>query len=146
MSGCNLALLLPGADGDTAGSVGGSAHGLVGYAANLLDHGDGSAHDVNVCRRQFAVDGQLDALVRLDYHQGVRLGHLIPELIKIINGALLHDYLVAGQDSQRLGRPLVDVLLDVAQATDDPVWHPVASPAIAPYRSEREPVVPVRAL
>ena len=138
------ALLLPALNGNAAACVRLPAQQFIGHAGRLLDHRDGARHHFQMPLAQVAVGVDVEPVPFLNLDQAVRPCQLLGELVQILYSPPIHDDFVGAQDVQGLRRALVHVILDIAQAPDQPVGQVIPVAAIAPERREWVAIVPVR--
>jgi hypothetical protein len=142
------ALELAGLDRLAAHRVRPPAEVVIGDAAGVLDHALVAVHQVHVLFAHLDVVAELELGALLLRQQVVRPRRLLAEVVPGQAGAVeridVGDDAARAQQEERLRRPLVQVLLNVAGAADRAVGHAVAAADVAPDRREREAVVPVR--
>ena len=131
-------------DGFARARIGLAAKVFVADTRVLLDRLGVERHHLHLTGRHLAVAVHLELLVRLVDHHAVGLVDLLASGVDVLHGAVLGEDLVRGKQKQRLGRPLVQILLEIAHAANHTVGHTIAPTAVAPDRRQAETVVPHR--
>ena len=142
LRGPDCALVLPGLDGRTGYGVGLAPQVLVVHPGGLLDRLRCQGHHLDLAGRRIGVTPNLELFTRPLDDRTVRAIDFLARNIPIGDSALVGHNLIGVHHEQSFAGALVQVLLDVPNATNRSVWKAISTSAVAPDRSRRELVVP----